>query len=99
MVVSRADESVILDPHPVPERAKFRRDFIDELLRTFPGGVRRSFDLLSVFVGSRQKKSIHPHHALLARDSVARDGRVGMADVRPCIHVVDGSGDVELWAW
>ena len=52
-----------------------------------------------MLIGTSQEERIQPHHALLPGNRVARNGRVGMADVRPSIHVIDGGGDVKLLAW
>ena len=37
-------------------------------------------------------------HAFAPGDGVAHDGGIGVAQVRPRVHVIDGRGDVKLLA-
>ena len=82
--------------HAVPQLAKLGGNLVDELLGRAAGSVGRALDLLPVLVGAGEEPGVHAHHALAARDGIAHDGGVGVADVRPRVDVVDGRGDVEL---
>ncbi len=91
-----ADEVVVGQAQPVPQRAKLGRD-------------RRSANSCGVRPASLAERSIFcpcssvpvrnqvsmPMRPLAPRDGVAHDGRVGVAQVRPRIHVVDRRGQVE----
>ena len=91
-----ADEVVVGQPHPVPQRAELGGNFVGQLLRSFSRGLRRALNLLSVFVGAGEEVSIEAQHALPARNGVTRNRGIGVPDVRARIHVVDGRRDVKL---
>ena len=55
-----------------------------------------AFDIDAVLVGAREVRDFVAAHALVARDYVADDGRIGRADVRARVRVVDGSGEIEF---
>ena len=93
-----ADEVVVGQAHPVPERAELGGDFIGELLRSLSRGLRGALDLLSVLVGAGEKVSVEAHHALAPGNGVAGNGGVGVPDVRARVHVVDRRRDVKLFA-
>ena len=68
---------------------------VAKLLRRAAGQLGGALDLLPVFVGAGEEPGIDAERPLAPRDGVAHDGRVGVAQVRPRIHVVDGRGEVE----
>src|SRR5579862_6492544 len=57
-LLRRADEIVVRDSHPLPQCAKLARDFVGILLRRFPSRLRRTLNLLSVFVGASQEECV-----------------------------------------
>ena len=90
-----ADEVVVGEAQPVPQAAKLAGDGGGELLRRAPGQLGGALDLLPVLVGAGKEPGIDAQGALAPRNGVAHDGRVGVAQVRPRIHVVDGRGEIE----
>ena len=93
-----ANEVVVGEPHAVPERAELGGDFVSELLRRFSRGLRGAFDFLSVLVGAGKEIGVKAQHALAPGNGVARDGGVGMSDVRTRVHVINRGRDVKLFA-
>ncbi len=73
-------------------------DLVGELLGRDAGGCGGALDLLAVLVGAGEEKRVDAQHALAAGDGVADDRRVGVADVRTRVDVVDRRRDVELLA-
>ena len=72
---------------------------VAKLLRRAAGQLGGALDLLPVLVGAGEEPGLDAQGALAPRDRVAHDGRVGVAQVRPRIHVVDGRGEVKtVWA-
>ncbi len=92
----RADEVVVRDAHPLPEVAELGRNLIGVLLRSFAGGLRGAFDLLAVLIGAREEERVGAQQPLPPRNRIAGDRGVGVADVRPGVHVVNRSRNVEL---
>ena len=95
-----ADEVVVGEAEPVPQPAELAGDGGRKLLRRAASLLGGALDLLPVLVGAGQKPGFDAQRALAPRDGVAHDGRVGVAQVRPRIHVVDGRGEIEAgWSW
>src|SRR5258707_15897983 len=53
-----ANEIVVRNPHPLPERTEFRRDLVGILLRRLARSFRRTLNLLPMLIGAGQKKRI-----------------------------------------
>ena len=90
-----ADEIVVADRHDAGQLAEPAGDAVGERLGRDAGIGGRLLDLLAVLVGAGQE--VHPA-AVEPRepgDGVARQGRIGVPDVRHVIDVVDRRGDVE----
>ncbi len=64
-------------------------------VRRAPGQLRGALDLLPVLVGAGQEPRVDAERSLAARDRVAHDGRIGVAQVRTRIHVIDGRGEIK----
>src|SRR5579883_156213 len=75
-----------------------RCQFITIVLRCFSFGKGGLLNFLPVFVKTRQKESLHAHAATRARNHVGDDFFVGVAKVRPAIHVINGGGQVKALA-
>ena len=75
-----------------------RRQLVHVLLRGEPALLRRLGDLGAVLVGAGEEEDVLAPLAVVPRQHVGGDGRVGVAVVRLAVHVVDGSGDVEAHA-
>src|SRR5262249_2007921 len=71
---SSADVVIIRNPHPLPQPAKLRRNFIGILLWSFPGSLRSALNLLPMLIGASKKKSLRPQHPLPPRNRVAGNG-------------------------
>src|SRR5204863_4508275 len=92
-----ANVIVVSDTHPVPQGAELGGNFVSELLRTFPCSFGSALDLLSMLVGSSQKKRIKTHHALAAGNGVAGERSVSVSDMRPGVDIINRGRDVELF--
>ncbi|MEI3001160.1 MAG: hypothetical protein V8T86_09730 [Victivallis sp.] len=93
----RADVTVVRDAEPFPERLEAQHHFIAVRLRvemTRRGGL---FDLLAVLVGTGQKEGFVAERTVVAGEHVGQHGRVGVADVRLVVDVIDRSGDVKVF--
>ena len=97
-VFRSANKVIVRDSHPFPQATKLCGYFIGILLRRFSGGLRGAFNLLPVLIGASQKKRLVAQKAVPPRDGIAGDGRVGVPDVRPRVHVINRRRDVELLA-
>ena len=89
-----ADEVVVGDAEAMPEAAELGGDGGGKLGRRAPRQLGRALDLLSMLVCTGQEPGIDAQRPLAPRNGVADDGRVGVPQVRPRIHVVDGRGEV-----
>ena len=91
-----ADEVVVAQPQPVPQPAELGGDRGGKLHRRAPGQFGGALDLLPVLVGPGQEPCVDAQRPLAPRDGVAHDGRVGVPQVRPRIHVVDRRGEIKV---
>src|SRR5690606_22551620 len=91
-----ADEITVGKSQHLGHLAKPRGVAVRELARRklLPGG--RLLHLQAMLVGAGQEEDILAVQPLKARDSVGRDGLVGMADVRHAVGIRDGGCNVEL---
>src|SRR5581483_3712859 len=93
--VGGALEPVDLQAQDFPLPAEFLRNEIGELLRRPAGGAGGALDLLAMLVGAGgEDYRLEALHALKALDRVGGDGRIGVADVRSSVDVVDRRGEV-----
>ena len=90
-----ADEVVVGDVEAAPRRGEARGDPVGELLRSEPRRGRRLLDLLAVLVGAGEELDVVAEQAVPAGERVADDRRVGVADVRFVVDVVDRRRRVE----
>ena len=95
-VVGGADVVVVAEAHAVPEAAELGGDFVGEGLRGLAGLLCGALDLLAVFVGAGEEPGVVAEQAVAAREDVADDRRVGVADVGARVDVIDRRGDVVL---
>ena len=91
-----ADEEVASEPQILPQRAEGFRNAVGELLRAHSGCLGGALHLLAVLVGARQQESFLTLHAPEAANHVGHHRGIGVAQMRPGIHIVDGSGQVIL---
>ena len=100
LVFGRADEVVDAQTEVAPLSLKLLGDGLRELLWRLPRCVRGALHFLTVLVGSRrQHHRVVALHALEALDHIGGDGGIGVADVRGCVDVVDGCGQVVFHRW
>ena len=57
-----------------------------------------------MLVGAGKEPGVDAERSFAARDGVAHDGGVGVAQMRARIHVVDGRGEIKagwtrVWDW
>ena len=71
-------------------------DLVGELLGRDAGGGGGALDFLAVLVGAGEEEGVVAEEAVAAGEDVRDDGRVGVADVRARVDVVDRGGEVEL---
>ena len=98
IIVSRADISVIADVHILPKAFELFNDLIDIFFRADACFVCFLFDLLTVFIRTRQKHDVIALHSLISCDRVAGCGGVAVTDVRIARRVVDGGGDIVFFS-
>ena len=77
----------------LPGLAVERRDAVDERLRAQAGGGGVLLHFQAVLVGAGQEVDVVAAQAVPARQRVADDGGVGVAEVRLRRDVIDGSGE------
>ena len=91
-----ADEFVARNAEFVPKHFPLRGHFRDEFRFGYAGFFRGAFDVHAMLVGAGGHRHVVAAHAFVAPDGVAHDGRVGVADVRQAVGVVDRRGQIEL---
>ena len=92
--VGGADKLVALDTEFIPEAAPLGGHFRDEFGFRNAGFFRGALDVDAVFIGAGGHDHVVSTHAFVAADGVTHDGRVGVADVRQTVRVVDRGGQV-----
>src|SRR5262249_36587066 len=97
-ILGGANEVVVGEPHPLPQRAELAGNLVGKLLWSFARSLGGALDLLPMFVGAGEEIRVLPQHALPTRHRVTSNRRIGMTDVRPRIHVVNRGRDVKLLA-
>ena len=95
VIVGGADIAVIADVHVLPQLLEDRDDLVDILLGGDTAFLRLFLYLLTVFVGTGQEHHIVALHPLVAGDTVARDGGIGMPDMGVARGVIDRGRDVK----
>ena len=93
--VGGAEELVVLDVQRLPGRDERLGQLVHERGRRLPRLGGGPDDLLAVLVRARQVIGGVTLLAVAAGDGVGQDLLVGVAQVGPAVHVVDGGGDVE----
>ena len=93
--VGRADEAVGVDLELRPRLAEARADAVAERLRVEALGLGLALDLEAVLVRAGEHERLVTDELMEAPQRVGDDGRVGGAEVRHVVHVVDRSRDVE----
>ncbi len=94
--VRRADKLIALNAQFIPEGAPFGRHLGHKFGFRHSGFARGAFDVDAVLVRAGGHHHVVAEHALVTADGVAHDRRVGVADVRQAVRVVDRRGDVEF---
>jgi hypothetical protein len=90
-----ANEVVVRDVQLLPGCSKFRRNRVSELLRGDIGRFGGLLDFQAVFVGAGEVLDVVAEQPMPARQCVADDGRVGVAEVRLGVDVIDGGRHIE----
>ena len=93
--VGGADEEVVRCLEQRRQRLEALSVAIGQLLRRDAERVRGICDRLAVLVGAGQEEHLFGALAVMAREHVGGDRRVGVPEVRRGVDVIDRSGDVE----
>ena len=96
--VRGADEVVVAEPRLLPGRAEERAHAVGVRLRRYARRRRGLRDLVPVLVGARQREHGTPARAPEARQDVAHQRHVEVAEVRLGVHVEERRGQVERLA-
>ena len=94
--VGGADEFVALDAEFVPEGAPLGGHFRDEFGFRDAGFFGGELDVHAVLVGAGGHDHVVAAHAFVAADGVAHDSRIGVANVRQSVRVVDRRGQIKF---
>ena len=94
--VGGADVGVVGDAHALPEVFEGGGDLVGKLLWRNSGGGCGALDLLAVLVSSGEEEGVVAEQAVTAGEDVRDDGRIGVADVRARVDVIDRRGEIEL---
>ncbi len=95
--VRSADKFVALDAQFVPQGAPLGGHFRDKFRFWDARFLRRALDVDAVLVGTGSHDYVVAAHAFVAADGVAHDGRIGVADMRQAVRVVDRRGQIVFW--
>src|SRR5262249_44460072 len=90
-----ADEVVVADIELPGHLAESRRNSVGKLLRRDAGRARRLLDLLAMFIGAGQEPDATPIEPHESRQHIAGYRRIGMAQVRQVVDIIDRRGDEE----
>src|SRR4030095_10788836 len=93
--LGRPDEIVVRDVQISTHLSKAGCHLFGENFRFHSSLPRRAFDLLTVFIRSRQKEHVIAEQPSRSCDGVSDHRRIRMPDVRLGVDVVDGRRDVE----
>jgi hypothetical protein len=91
--VGGADEEVVGGVDDRHQRLELGRVAIGQLLRRDPLALGRVLDRLAVLVGAGEEEDVLAPLAHVPRQHVGCHGRVGVAEVRLGVYVVDRRGD------
>ncbi len=91
----RADVEVVADAQPFPDLGEARAQLVAVFLRAHAPLLGRLLHLLAVLVRAGQKERRVPEQAVVAREHVGQHRRVGVAQVRLVVDVVNWRGNVE----
>ena len=87
--LGRPDEVIIGEIHAGCQIPKILADTVGKGLRRHALVCRGFLDFLAMFVGTGEKHHLKPVEAFEAGQHITGKGRVGVADMRLVIHVVD----------
>ena len=83
--------------HNLAKRAKPRRNLVAKGKWIHTRRFGRFFYLLAVFVGAGQEHHVIAIKPLETCQHVTGQRRVGMANVRHIVHIIDRRGDIKGW--
>ena len=94
--IGGADVAVVADAELVPEVFKLGADGVGVLFGALVPSRRRLLDLLAVLVGAGEEERLLPLQRVVARQHVGDHRRVGVADMRHVVDIVDRCGHIKL---
>ncbi len=89
-----ADEVVMAEIHGIGQVAEVLRHAVCEGLRIDTGGLGGLLDFLAVFVGACKEFDVETIQPLEPGKHVAGQRRIGVADMRRVVDVVDRRGQI-----
>ena len=90
-----SDEGIVGDIQAFPEILKLRSQFIAMGLRIDSGFGCGLLNFLSMLIEPGEKEDVTSSKSPVASQHVGSYGRIGVANVRHVVHIVDGRCDVE----
>src|SRR5262245_39302255 len=93
--LGRTDEVVVRNLEVAPGLAEPLDDAVRMLLGTRNEGTGELFDLFTMLVGAGEKARGLTAGTVVAREDVGDYRRVGVAEVRHVVDVIDGRRDVK----
>jgi len=94
-ILRRTDKVIITDFEFLPEFQKAWCQVITMSLRIHSPLLGGLLDFLSVFIQSGQEKNLIARFTVKSGEHIGKDRGIGMADMRPVVHVINGSRNVE----
>ena len=98
IIVGSSDIAVVAYAHGRPELLEIVNDRVNVFFRRNALFLCFKLNFLTVLVSSRQKHYIIALHSFEARDSIARNGRIAVTDVRLTRGVVNRSRYIIFFA-
>ena len=93
--IRRSDEGIVRNVEPFPEGLKLWGQLVAVSLRADAGFGRSLLNFLSMFIEPGQKENLASAQAPVASQNIGGHGRIGVADMRHVVHVINRGRDVE----
>jgi hypothetical protein len=93
--IRRSDKGIVRDVEPFPEILKLGCQLVAMDLRVDAGFGCGLLNLLSMFIEPREKENVFPSQTPVASQNIGSHGRIGVADMRHVVHVINRGRDVE----
>ena len=94
-LLRRADEIIVADVQPLPERLEARDDLIGILNWLYPGLLGLLLDLQPMLIRARQEKHIVAREAVIPRDGIGNRRAIRMTDMQLRTRIIDRRRDIK----